>query len=133
MKPLLQRSVRISLVIIGVCVPSVRSAIFTSVPIDLPPLSGACAAWGDFDNDGRLDIFVAGNTGSNRISQIWRNTGAGFTLINAGLPGVEFGAVALGDYDNDGRLDLVLAGNTGSNRITQLWRNTGAGFVLVNV
>jgi hypothetical protein len=30
-------------------------------------------AWGDYDNDGDLDILLAGNTGSGRVTQIYRN------------------------------------------------------------
>ncbi len=89
-------------------------------------------AWGDYDNDGRLDILLAGNTGSNGITQVWRNTSSGFTNIQAGLPGVTNASVAWGDYDNDGRLDILLTGKTGSNRISQVWRNTGNRFTNIN-
>ena len=89
---------------------------------------------GDYDHDGRLDILLTGDTGSNLIAQVWRNTGSGFTNINAGLPGVRASAVAWGDYDNDGRLDILLTGaDSGSNLVAQLWHNTGTGFAYVPV
>ncbi len=99
------------------------------VPVPIPGLPGVFAgsvAWGDYDNDGRLDFLLTGYPG---ISQLWRNTGSGFSNVTAsvapGLPGVYQGSVAWGDYDNDGRLDFLL---TGCCAGSQLWRNTGSGF-----
>ena len=94
-------------------------------------------AWGDYDNDGDLDILLTGLGGpwSSYVptSQVYRNNGDGtFTDAAAGLPGVCRSSVAWGDSDNDGDLDILLAGATnpdGSGPITQLWRNTGSGFV----
>jgi len=68
--------------------------------------------WGDYDNDGRLDLFVG--TFQNQAKCIYHNDGAYFTDHSAALglgslaPNVTFGAKWL-DYDNDGWLDLVLA------------------------
>jgi FG-GAP-like repeat len=100
-------------------------------------------AWGDYDNDGRLDFLITGATNGNGsgVSQIWRNTGSNFVNVTAsvapGLPQVAEGSVAWGDYDNDGRLDFLINGVSTTNGatlgglVTQLWRNTGAGFTLV--
>ena len=107
---------------------------FTNINAGLPQLNSThSAAWGDYDNDGRLDFVLAGYDGTNDSCEIWRNTGAGFTSINAGLPGIESGGVAWGDYDNDGRfLDLALDGYDGTNDICEIWRNTGSGFTNIN-
>jgi len=91
---------------------------FDPVATSIPGLSGGSAAWGDFDNDGKLDLVVTGNDGTNRVCQLWRNVGTGFVQVSTALPGVDSGAAAWGDYNNDGRLDILLTGNTGSNRIT---------------
>ena len=115
---------------------------FTNVPIPgLAGLGQSSAAWGDLDNDGRLDFFITGTTNgssSGACSQWWRNTGRGFTNVPIpGLPGVYFGSLALADFDNDGRLDFLITGITNSSSMTaivsQLWRNTGRGFTNVPV
>jgi hypothetical protein len=66
------------------------------------------AAAGDYDNDGHVDLFVAGV----RRNQLLRNRGDGrFDDVSsaAGIASGEW-AVAGGwfDYDNDGRLDLLV-------------------------
>jgi hypothetical protein len=111
--------------------------IFAETGVALPGLAFGSVAWGDYDNDGRLDLLLSGTTNTaytEAVSQIWRNTGSGFTNINAGLPGVTAinnnSAVAWSDYNRDGHLDFLLAGLGISNSpLMQLWRNTGSGFV----
>ncbi|MEK7727954.1 MAG: choice-of-anchor V domain-containing protein, partial [candidate division KSB1 bacterium] len=70
-------------------------------------------AWGDYDNDTRLDLLLTGQDLLNTsVARIFRNTGAGFSNVtSAGLRGVKDGAVAWGDYDNDGDLDILLSGD----------------------
>jgi hypothetical protein len=103
---------------------------FTNVAIPgLPGVYKGSVAWGDYDNDGRLDFLICGiDSSGNYISQLWRNTGSGFTNVPIpGLPGVGNGAVAWGDYDNDGRLDFLIMGsptNITTHLICELWRNT---------
>ncbi len=101
--------------------------IFTNISVDLPGVSQGAVAWGDFDQDGRLDILLTGYSKTGAVCQVWRNLGNGsFTNMNVGLPGVYQSSVALGDYDNDGKLDIVLAGvDIHSNSICEVWCNTG--------
>ena len=62
--------------------------------------SGCC--WGDYDNDGYLDIYVTNNNQQNRL---YHNEGNGnFTLVSGG-PSNETGysyGCSWGDYDADG-------------------------------
>jgi hypothetical protein len=116
---------------------SLNTSAFSNVQVPgLPGIEGVYA-WGDYDNDGRLDLLLAGFDGvtSIPVSQLWRNTGTGFTNVTdtvvPGVPGVINGCVAWGDYDNDGRLDFLISGRTNqhpSEIVSQLWRNTGQGF-----
>ena len=109
---------------------------FVPIAADFLGFFRSSVAWCDYNNDGLLDVLISGLTSSEAgdVTQVWRNTGAGFVDINAGLPGAEMGSVAWGDYDNDGRPDILLAGLDNSlHQITQLWRNTPSGFTNVPV
>jgi len=87
------------------------------------------AAWGDYDNDGDLDIYV-GNSGSGGydVNSLYRNDGGGQFVNVAGSAGVDdsgsSAGVAWGDYDSDGYLDLFRS-NWGG--IDQLYKNNGNG------
>jgi hypothetical protein len=63
------------------------------------------AAWGDYDNDGDLDIVQAGDP-----VRLYRNDGGAFSEILGALPAYGAEDLVWGDYDNDGDLDLVLVG-----------------------
>ena len=90
------------------------------------------SAWGDFDNDGYLDLFVGNFSHSGQEpSHFLRNLGAsgGYHFQNMkDLSGGDwqesYASPALADYDNDGDLDLffttVYAGDN-----PRLFRNDG--------
>lgn len=101
------------------------SGIFTDINPNLAGVAYSSSEWGDYDNDGDLDILVTGND----IAKIYRNEGAGtFTDVNAGLAGVRQSASNWGDYDNDGDLDVLLTGfDVDFNGLTKIYRNDGAG------
>jgi hypothetical protein len=106
------------------------AGVFTDIGAGLTGVRQSSVAWGDYDNDGDLDILLAGFVGGvTRTTKVYRNSGSGFTDIGAGLTGVDFSSVAWGDYDNDGDLDILLTGDTGGlNPIAKVYQNTGSGF-----
>ena len=78
-----------------------------------------CSSWGDYDNDGDLDIFLRGKYDSdNYMSTIYRNDSGVFSQINIGTPASYIRSAAWGDYDNDGDLDLLYAGHIYRNNST---------------
>ncbi|WP_422759424.1 FG-GAP-like repeat-containing protein [Microcoleus anatoxicus] len=93
----------------------------------LPGVSDGSAAWGDYDNDGDLDILLAGDSVSGQITKVYRNTNNRFSEdTNAVLPGGSF--AAWGDYDNDAKLDILLNSELDNKFYSQIYRNTGSGF-----
>lgn len=107
---------------------------YSNIQAGLVALESGQMVWGDYNNDGWLDLAVAGMGTSSAVTKIYRNQGDGsFVDAQAGLPGAVSGGLAWGDYDNDGDLDLVLSGYTLSTGISRVYRNDGGGkFTYVN-
>ncbi len=103
---------------------------FADIGASLRGMSGDLA-WGDYDNDGDLDLAITGTDGNSRYSKIYRNDGGTFTDIGAGLIQVDSSSLAWGDYDNDGDLDLALAGHyyqPEDEVATKIYRNDNGTF-----
>jgi hypothetical protein len=81
-------------------------------------------AWGDYDNDGDLDLVMTGYKDSVRFTKVYRNDSGTFVDSGAAILGVA-GRAVWGDYDNDGDLDLLLTGYTGSSYVSKVLRNEG--------
>ncbi|MGH2447309.1 MAG: CRTAC1 family protein [Chloroflexota bacterium] len=81
------------------------------------PAVGTGAAWGDFDGDGRLDLYVTDHMAD---SHLYRNNGNGtFTDVahSAGVahPTIQTTSASFVDYDNDGWPDLYVGAAHGPN------------------
>ncbi|MBK9942328.1 MAG: VCBS repeat-containing protein [Kouleothrix sp.] len=89
--------------------------------------------WGDYDNDGDLDLLL---TGVDKIvngaphTRIYQNNAGTFTALQSGLPDIAFGKAAWGDFDNDGDLDVALVGAIATNLyLRAVYTNNGGTFV----
>ncbi len=92
----------------------------------LHPVNSNAAAWADYDNDGRIDLFIGCERQANRL---YRNKGNGAfeeVAVKAGVEG-EPARFCKGctwiDYDNDGYPDLFLNHLQGDARIYHNNRN----------
>ncbi|HXJ75739.1 MAG TPA: VCBS repeat-containing protein, partial [Candidatus Dormibacteraeota bacterium] len=103
---------------------------FTDAKANLPGMDLGFAAWGDYDNDGDLDLLFGGNSNDGWITRLYRNDGGTFTNADAGLLGLLWSSAAWGDYDNDGDLDIMLIGYDAVAQVKRsiLYRNDGSGF-----
>ena len=94
----------------------------------------ADAVWGDYNNDGYVDLYAQGASGFQGInSTLYKNNGDGtFSLVKRGedpttfFSGTRIGATDFVDYDADGDLDLFYTGETrGNSRRGDLYANNG--------
>jgi hypothetical protein len=96
---------------------------FTYGQIVTEMISSWGSSWGDFDNDGDLDVFIV-NDGSNFLYQ--NNGDAIFKkIILYNTDWIKSRCSSWGDYNNDGYLDLLVVSSEDTNNF--LYRNNGDG------
>ncbi len=96
----------------------------TELPL-VPTLSGG-AQWGDYDNDGDLDLLVMGaeEPFGKYAARVYRNSGDGTFNEQMLLVGLVLGRADWADYDRDGDLDLITIGRVSlGSAVTALYRN----------
>jgi len=97
-------------------------------------LLAASAVFGDFNNDGKLDLYVgAGGTTAGINDALFMGNGDGtFANKSSQLKGnrrLASNGVTTCDFDNDGDLDIIVSGYGVSNQLgaNMLWQNDGKG------
>jgi hypothetical protein len=105
---------------------NIASAVGTAYDENGNVHGGMGTDWGDYDNDGRLDLFVG--TFQRETKNLYRQEADGLFVDRAkmlglapALPYVTFGAKFL-DFDNDGWLDLIIANGHVQDNIAQFER-----------
>jgi hypothetical protein len=108
---------------------------FAEVGADLKigDLAGTrAAAWGDFDADGNVDLYVGFSRRSGASNKLYHNDGHGKFVDVSKDVGVdvkgETRQISFIDFDNDGRVDLFVAFRDAPN---MLFHNEGNRFIEV--
>lgn len=107
-----------------------RFSATTAIPA-LDGLSGRAAVAGDYDNDGRPDLFVVGPTSARLLHQRADSTFEDVTASSGLPPDLRANAASWIDVDHDGDLDLVTAGplrllrNNGNRTFTDITDQAG--------
>lgn len=114
---------------------------FTNINTNVIPVDNSSTAWGDYDNDGDLDLAISGfnytGTSPIRVTSLYNNDGDGaLTLVEAtNFPGLEEGHLQWADFNQDNLLDLLIIGFDYDmlQRVTLIYQNLGNGnFSLIN-
>lgn len=112
-----------------------NGATFTYIPDAVTGNIGThseTAAWGDYDNDGFVDVYIT-NSDTDKRNMLYRNNGDdSFERITAGAWVTETDlsrCVNWVDYDNDGDSDLFVTNE--SNQANDLFRNDNGTFTKI--
>jgi hypothetical protein len=98
------------------------------VPGAFPMTASGTQIWGDYNNDGQLDMFISAGQGTG-VTALFKNNGdLTFTEVTTDITILNWSAAVFFDYNNDGNLDLLIAGSVdGTNTavLTELYENSG--------
>ena len=101
---------------------------FTQMPDPTSATASFGHGWGDYNNDGNIDLYMAKTWGFGFESELHKNNGDGTYTYDPGA-GIVIsstayeGTASWGDFDNDGYLDLYMA--RWNNLTNQLFHNNG--------
>lgn len=106
-----------------------NGASFSAIGTNLPAITRGGVNWVDYNNDGRLDIFLHGDSSGSSIARLYRNDGnSAFTQVTTNFPGINNSSTDWADYDNDGDLDLLLTGINNSVYVSRIYNNDNGTF-----
>lgn len=88
-------------------------------------------SWGDYDEDGLIDLIITNSRASNSRNRLYKNLGSGnFVSVDTGAVFNDAGLLSRGanwvDIDNDGDIDLFIANESGA--ADYMYKNNGGGY-----
>ncbi|NQV01620.1 MAG: VCBS repeat-containing protein [Bacteroidia bacterium] len=106
---------------------------FQEVPTSIPGINSGGSCWGDYDNDGDLDLVVNGQLANwSSVTLVYENIDGEFSEVPGDFPALFNGTARWGDYDNDDDLDILVCGmNEMGEGDTFLYRNDDGLFTVV--
>ncbi|AFU68679.1 cell surface adhesin with VCBS domains [Psychroflexus torquis ATCC 700755] len=105
-----------------------NSGVFT-VKQELEGVIYSSIDFGDYDNDGDLDLLITGVGSNGRGTTIYNNTNGTFSDAIANLPGVQGGNAVFGDIDKDEDLDIIINGyDLNGDNYAQIFNNVDGIF-----
>jgi len=126
-------SLRILLGLLFVSILAARPASvppFAEVSVGLAGVEASEVRWGDYNNDGLLDLLVEGysTASGSRFIRVYKQNGGSFAEDpnDVGLLGLQEGPCIWGDFDNDGDLDFAYTGWSGGGTGSRIIKNNGA-------
>lgn len=106
-----------------------QEGFFMELETSLAPFGEYAAAdFGDYDQDGDLDLIISGGD----VTKLYNFQEGVFTEVEAPFADLDFSTVAWVDYDNDGDLDLSISGDSGALPVSKLYSNKDGVFTEVD-
>lgn len=94
---------------------SLHGEIFNGSSFTFDAVYLAGAEWGDFDNDGDLDILFTGYEGNparDGLAKVYRNIGNAFEPVATTFLGAGASSLNFVDVNNDGLMDVFITGQS---------------------
>lgn len=117
-----------TLILLPLGAPTSMAQDFSDTNLGLPNLFEGMSDWGDYDNDGDLDLLMAGAEPTvGEYIRLFRNDSGVLIPVESPFPGIHDGSVSWGDYNRDGYLDVLIIGYVSVNGIMSIYENDGSG------
>ncbi len=98
--------------------------IFSEMDFDIPGVYDGSVDWGDFDNDGDLDILITGNAGKRPFTAIYKYENGKYFKLAQSIVQLWESEAKWGDLNNDGNLDFFISGaNKNGYPVTYAYKN----------